>query len=121
MSFFSTIDKLGGNSPNPKRLSSFHEMLNTYSLVDLECKCPKFTWRNNGFGGDFIMESIDMAFANFKWREAHNQALVMVETAIGSYHNPHFSLILPSLSTKLTKLENSTNLNPSRPLRRDTD
>ncbi|KAI8571719.1 hypothetical protein RHMOL_Rhmol01G0141300 [Rhododendron molle] len=57
-------------------------------LVDLEFKGTKFTWRNNRRGDNFIMECIDMAFANAKWRELHAQALVFVETAIGSDHNP---------------------------------
>lgn len=34
------------------------------------------------------MERIDMAFANAKWREVHDQAMVLVEAAIGSDHNP---------------------------------
>lgn len=34
------------------------------------------------------MERIDMAFANFKWREIYDKAMVFVEPAIGSDHNP---------------------------------
>ncbi|KAG5524194.1 hypothetical protein RHGRI_031004 [Rhododendron griersonianum] len=84
----STSDKLGGNTPNLRRLSSFHGMLNACGLVDLEFKGPRFTWRNNRADGDFIMERLDMAFANAKWREMHTQALLFVEAAIGSDHNP---------------------------------
>ncbi|KAF7146318.1 hypothetical protein RHSIM_Rhsim04G0150700 [Rhododendron simsii] len=62
--------------------------INECGLVDLEFKGPKFTWRNNRRGDDFIMERIDMAFANAKWRELHEQAMVFVEAAIESDHNP---------------------------------
>ncbi|KAG5556728.1 hypothetical protein RHGRI_007109 [Rhododendron griersonianum] len=81
-------DKVGGNLPSQRRLSSFHEMLNACGLVDLGFKGPKYTWRNNRTDGGFIMERIDMAFANSKWRELHDKALVLVEAAIGSDHNP---------------------------------
>lgn len=56
--------------------------------MDLEAKGPKFTWRNNRSGEDFIMERIDMAFANAKWRELYDQVMVFVKAAIGSDHNP---------------------------------
>ncbi|KAH7842957.1 hypothetical protein Vadar_011057 [Vaccinium darrowii] len=81
-------DKIGGNKPSQGRLSSFHDMLSTCGLVDLEFKGPKFTWRNNRADTDFIRERIDMAFANAKWRELYDQALVFGEAAIGSNHNP---------------------------------
>ncbi|KAG5553067.1 hypothetical protein RHGRI_011057 [Rhododendron griersonianum] len=84
----STSDKVGGSIPNPRRLSSFHEMLTTCGLVDLGFKGPRFTWRNNRLGRDLIMERLDMAFANDKWRELYDQAIVLVEAAIGSDHNP---------------------------------
>lgn len=63
-------------------------MLNDCGLVDLECKGPRFTWRNNRTEGGFIMERIDLAFANLEWREKFDTALVFVEAAIGSDHNP---------------------------------
>ncbi|KAH7851099.1 hypothetical protein Vadar_007269 [Vaccinium darrowii] len=81
-------DKLGGNCPSQRRLASFHDMLNYCGLLDLDYKGPKFTWRNNRSGPDCIMERIDMAFANSRWRELFDQALVLVDTAIGSDHNP---------------------------------
>lgn len=56
-------------------------------LVDLEFKGAKFTWRNNRREDQFIMERIDMAFANPKWRELHDQTMVFVEVAVGSNHN----------------------------------
>ncbi|KAG5529490.1 hypothetical protein RHGRI_030022 [Rhododendron griersonianum] len=84
----SSEDKMGGNIPNPARFTSFHGMLSACGLVDLGFKGPKFTWRNNRRDGDLIMERIDMAFANAKWRELHNQAMVIVDAAIGSDHNP---------------------------------
>ncbi|KAG5553330.1 hypothetical protein RHGRI_011260 [Rhododendron griersonianum] len=81
-------DKLGGMVPSQNSLSSFHEMISECGLVDLEFKGPKFTWRNNRSTENFIMERIDMAFANAMWREIHDQAMVFVEAAIGSDHNP---------------------------------
>ncbi|KAF7154153.1 hypothetical protein RHSIM_Rhsim01G0092300 [Rhododendron simsii] len=81
-------DKVGGNLPSQRRLSSFHEMLNECGLVDLGFKGPRYTWRNNRSDEGFIMERIDMAFANSQWREMHDKALVFVEAAIGSDHNP---------------------------------
>ncbi|KAG5549291.1 hypothetical protein RHGRI_014597 [Rhododendron griersonianum] len=84
----SSEDKMGGNNPNPARFTSFHGMLSVCGLFDLGFKGPKFTWRNNRRDGDLIMERIDMAFANAKWRELHNQAMVFVDAAIGSDHNP---------------------------------
>lgn len=69
-------------------LIGIHAMLNSCGLVDLEFKGPKFTWRNNRAGNDLIMERIDMAFADSKWRELYDQAMVFVEAAIGSDHNP---------------------------------
>ncbi|KAF7135681.1 hypothetical protein RHSIM_Rhsim08G0012100 [Rhododendron simsii] len=84
----STSDKWGGNIPTRNRLSSFHSMLDDCGLVDLEFKGPKFTWRNNRTDGSLIMERIDMAFANAKWRETFDQAMVFVEAAVGSDHNP---------------------------------
>ncbi|KAH7859929.1 hypothetical protein Vadar_007196 [Vaccinium darrowii] len=83
-------DKLGGNCPSQRRLASFHDMLNYCGLVDLDFKGPKFTWRNNRTGSDCIMERIDMAFANSRWRELFDQALVLVDIAVGSDHNPLF-------------------------------
>ncbi|KAH7848430.1 hypothetical protein Vadar_002675 [Vaccinium darrowii] len=84
----SCTDKLGGKSCNQQRIALFHDMLNSCGLVDLEFKGPKFTWRNNRVGRDLIMERIDMAFAESKWRELYDKALVFVEPAIGSDHNP---------------------------------
>lgn len=84
----SAADKMGGNLPNQNGLSSFHNMLTDCGLVDLGFKGPKFTWRNNQSGDSFIMERIDMAFANSQWRESHEHAMVFVEPAIGSDHNP---------------------------------
>ncbi|KAH7846795.1 hypothetical protein Vadar_018280 [Vaccinium darrowii] len=34
------------------------------------------------------MERLDMAFANSKWRELHDKAMVLVEPVIGYDHNP---------------------------------
>ncbi|KAF7148921.1 hypothetical protein RHSIM_Rhsim03G0108600 [Rhododendron simsii] len=34
-----------------------------------------------------MLERIDMAFANAKWRELHNQAMVFLDVAIGLDHN----------------------------------
>ncbi|KAG5537913.1 hypothetical protein RHGRI_025114 [Rhododendron griersonianum] len=84
----SVEDKLGGVSPSQNLLSAFHEMISSCGLVDLEFKGPKFTWRNNRRDDAFIMERIDMAFANADWREMHEHAMVLVEAAIGSDHNP---------------------------------
>ncbi|KAG5517160.1 hypothetical protein RHGRI_037799 [Rhododendron griersonianum] len=84
----SVEDKLGGVSPSQNLLSAFHEMISSCGLVDLEFKGPKFTWRNNRREDAFIMERIDMAFANADWREMHEHAMVLVEAAIGSDHNP---------------------------------
>lgn len=81
-------DKLGGHYPSQNSLSSFHGLLSDCGLVDLEYKGPKFTWRNNRWGEDLIMERIDLAFANSKWRELHDKAMVFVEPVIGSDHNP---------------------------------
>ncbi|KAF7146996.1 hypothetical protein RHSIM_Rhsim03G0007700 [Rhododendron simsii] len=75
---------MGGNIPSPRRLEAFQEMLSSCGLVDLEFKGPRFTWQNNKVGGELIMERIDMAFANAKWREVHEQAMVLVEAAIGN-------------------------------------
>ncbi|KAH7861946.1 hypothetical protein Vadar_032900 [Vaccinium darrowii] len=81
-------DKLGGHYPNQVLISSFHGLITDCGLVDLEFKGPKFTWRNNRSGENFIMERLDMAFANSKWREIHDKAMVFIEPAIGSDHNP---------------------------------
>ncbi|KAH7855899.1 hypothetical protein Vadar_030351 [Vaccinium darrowii] len=81
-------DKVGGHYPNQNLISSFHELVSDCGLVDLEFKGPKFTWRNNRSGDKFIMERLDMAFANSKWRELHDKAMVFIEPAIGSDHNP---------------------------------
>lgn len=81
-------DKMGGNVPDSGRIKAFHDMLNDCGLVDLGCKGPRFTWRNNRTEGGFIMERIDLAFANMEWREKFDTALVFVEAAIGSDHNP---------------------------------
>ncbi|KAH7855081.1 hypothetical protein Vadar_021032 [Vaccinium darrowii] len=81
-------DKKSGNPPCPRRLASFHTMLNECDLVDLEFKGPKFTWRNRRTDEGLIMERLDMAFANSKWRETFDKALVFVENVVGSDHNP---------------------------------
>ncbi|KAF7139019.1 hypothetical protein RHSIM_Rhsim07G0114000 [Rhododendron simsii] len=81
-------DNIGGNLPDPGRIMAFNDMLNECGLVDLGCKGPRFTWRNNRSEGGFIMERIDMAFANMDWRERFDTALVFVEVAVGSDHNP---------------------------------
>ncbi|KAH7840676.1 hypothetical protein Vadar_020103 [Vaccinium darrowii] len=84
----SISDKVGGNCPNQSAISEFHGMISESGLIDLEFKGPRFTWRNNRIGEDFIMERIDMAFANAKWREMFDKAMVFVEPAVGSDHNP---------------------------------
>ncbi|KAH7864841.1 hypothetical protein Vadar_034499 [Vaccinium darrowii] len=81
-------DKLGGHIPSQRLISSFHDLISDCGLVDLEFKGPRFTWRNNRSGENFIMERIDMVFANSKWRELYDKAMVFVEPAIGSDHNP---------------------------------
>ncbi|KAG5530598.1 hypothetical protein RHGRI_025530 [Rhododendron griersonianum] len=81
-------DKFGGNTPDQGRIRAFHDMLNDCGLVDLECKGPRFTWRNKRTDGELIMERIDLAFANTEWREKFDTALVFVELAVGSDHNP---------------------------------
>ncbi|KAF7150276.1 hypothetical protein RHSIM_Rhsim02G0151600 [Rhododendron simsii] len=50
-------DKVGGNILDSGRIDAFHDMLNDCGLVDLECKAPRFTWRNNRTDGAFIMEN----------------------------------------------------------------
>ncbi|KAG5536301.1 hypothetical protein RHGRI_023918 [Rhododendron griersonianum] len=57
-------DKFGGHLPSQNALASFHHMISACGLVDLEFKGPKFTWRNNRSEDSFIMERIDMGFAN---------------------------------------------------------
>ncbi|KAH7859866.1 hypothetical protein Vadar_006435 [Vaccinium darrowii] len=79
---------MGGNCPSQSTISMFHEMISDCGLVDLEFKGPKFTWRNNRSGEEFIMERIDLAFANSKWRVMYDRAMVFVELAVGSDHNP---------------------------------
>ncbi|KAG5527030.1 hypothetical protein RHGRI_028084 [Rhododendron griersonianum] len=74
-------DKIGGHLPSQNALRSFHEMISDCGLVDLEFKGPKFTWRNNREEESFIMERIDMAFADSKWRELHEHAMVFVTDA----------------------------------------
>ncbi|KAG5533571.1 hypothetical protein RHGRI_027682 [Rhododendron griersonianum] len=64
-------------------MGDFNQVIDC-GLVDLEFKGPQFTWRNNRYGDNFIMERIDMAFANAQWRELHDRAMVFVEAAIGS-------------------------------------
>ncbi|KAH7834251.1 hypothetical protein Vadar_014192 [Vaccinium darrowii] len=81
-------DKIGGLISNQNAITSFHELISDCGLVDLEFKGPKFTWRNNQSGESFIMERIDMAFANAKWREMHDKAMMFVEPAIGFDHKP---------------------------------
>ncbi|KAH7863586.1 hypothetical protein Vadar_019513 [Vaccinium darrowii] len=81
-------DKYGGHVPSQKSLSAFHELITDCGLVDLEAKGPRYTWRNNRSGENFIMERIDMAFTNASWRELYDQAMVFVEATIGSDHNP---------------------------------
>ncbi|KAF7148704.1 hypothetical protein RHSIM_Rhsim03G0167500 [Rhododendron simsii] len=81
-------DKMGGVMPSQNQISSFHEMISECGLIDLEFKGPKFTWRNNRSADSLIMERIDMAFANAQWRELNGQAMVFVEAAVGSDHNP---------------------------------
>lgn len=56
--------------------------------MDLEFKGPMFTWRNNRSAENLIVERIDLTFANAKWREEYDQAMVFVDAAIGSDHNP---------------------------------
>lgn len=79
---------MGANIPNPGRIRDLHKLLQECCLSDLECKGPRFTWRNNKSNGDFIMERIDMGFANVNWRETFDKALIFVEVAVGSDHNP---------------------------------
>ncbi|KAH7851462.1 hypothetical protein Vadar_011960 [Vaccinium darrowii] len=81
-------DKLGGHYPSQNSIIAFHGLISDCGRVDLEYKGPKYTWRNNRRGEDFIMERIDLAFANSKWRELYDKAMVFVEPAIGSNHNP---------------------------------
>ncbi|KAH7856993.1 hypothetical protein Vadar_007799 [Vaccinium darrowii] len=81
-------EKMGGNCPRQSSITEFHGMISDSGLIDLEFKGPRFTWRNNRRGEEFIMERIDMAFANYKWRELYDKAMVFVEPAVGSDHNP---------------------------------
>ncbi|KAF7151216.1 hypothetical protein RHSIM_Rhsim02G0177800 [Rhododendron simsii] len=81
-------DKMGGLMPSQNSLSAFHEMISECGLVNLEFKGPKFTWRNNRSAENFFMEGIDMALANARLHEMHDQAMIFVEAAVGSDHNP---------------------------------
>ncbi|KAF7143420.1 hypothetical protein RHSIM_Rhsim05G0112800 [Rhododendron simsii] len=94
-------DKRGGNLPNLGRIRAVREMLEDCGLTNLECKGPKFTWRNNRSDGEFIMERIDLAFANSKRREDFDTAMVLVEVAVGSDYN----LLLLNTDLSLNKVK----------------
>ncbi|KAF7143722.1 hypothetical protein RHSIM_Rhsim05G0192100 [Rhododendron simsii] len=91
-------DKIGGNLPSQNSLASFNDMLSECGLVDLEFKGPKFTWRNNRSGEDFIMERIDMAFANSEWRELREQAM---RSGSGVRNQEGEEALMKSVCTKL--------------------
>ncbi|KAH7863578.1 hypothetical protein Vadar_019378 [Vaccinium darrowii] len=93
-------DNIGGHVHSQVSISAFHKLISDSGLVELKYKGPKFTWRNNRSGDNFIMEKIDIVFANSKWCELYDQAMVFVEAAISSDHNP----LLQNTVVPLTKV-----------------
>jgi hypothetical protein len=56
--------------------------------VDLGFAGNKFTWRNNRWGKDNIMEHLDRGIANASWHMAFPKAIIYHLGAINSDHYP---------------------------------
>ncbi|XP_042969166.1 uncharacterized protein LOC122301869 [Carya illinoinensis] len=81
-------EKLGGASRPYKQIEEFRQVVERCGLSDLQSRGQKYTWANNKFGGDFIKERIDRAFANKEWSNLHSLASCTILPAVNSDHSP---------------------------------
>ena len=66
----------------------FLHILSTLSLRLIEAKGLSFTWMNKRKGTDFVMENLDIAFANIAWFDFYPDCVVTNLPIIHSDHGP---------------------------------
>jgi len=81
-------EKLGRVLRREAQINVFQLTLEDCGLSDLGFFGPKFTWRNNREGDDYIEERIDRAVANSSWLTRFTWHSIEVMDAITSDHNP---------------------------------
>lgn len=70
-------EKMGSRPADSYRLSSFQEVLNDCSLLDLPSHCCAFTWSNNRDGDALVKERLDRAVCTADWRVMFPNAQVI--------------------------------------------
>ena len=81
-------DKEEGNQLCSRELEELASFLSECNLMQMEFKGQRFTWSNGRFGDDNILERIDRAAINIKWRMALPQAVLIHEPFCGPDHCP---------------------------------
>ncbi|KAI8011548.1 hypothetical protein LOK49_LG06G02178 [Camellia lanceoleosa] len=73
---------------NHNRTQKFAERINNCNLIDLGCVGPRLTWTNNRHGLANIMERLDRAMSNEKWRALFPEGTVRTLPRTHSDHSP---------------------------------
>jgi hypothetical protein len=83
----SSHEKFSSSPANPKRISAFHNCLNTCNLLDLGFNGPRFTWTNKRDRG-LVMERLDRFFCNPSWQQLFEESTVLHLPRVHSDHTP---------------------------------
>lgn len=113
-------EKMGRVLRREAQMDAFRLTLQECGLSDLGFTGPKFTWRNNREGDEYIEERIDRAVANSCWLSRFSWHSIEVLAARSSDHNPvlmsfdeEVPEIRPTQSVRSgTKFEASWTLDP---------
>ncbi|KAJ4959116.1 hypothetical protein NE237_026227 [Protea cynaroides] len=81
-------EKVGGNPSSSHDMFSFRFMLGTCQFQDLQSHSLVFTWSNKWKDPDNIRIELDRVAANLDWLSLYEDTAVLVQTVVGSDHNP---------------------------------
>jgi hypothetical protein len=86
-------EKMGRVLRREAQMDAFRPTLEECGLSDPELAGPKFTWRNNREGDEYIEKKIDRVVANSSWLSKFSSHSVEVLAARSSYHNPRVDVV----------------------------
>lgn len=81
-------DKLGGSTSNPRHMNKFRTLAQRAALIDLGYRGPAYTWCNNQYKGNLIMQRLDRVLATAPWTALHPAAAVYHLPRFNSDHHP---------------------------------